>query len=76
MRGGNGSKAGGVDSFAAAFCIACGRADSGHGIAGLHPLRFSSGLGWPAALMFAGLCLIGIGYLAFYLNRKYLSKAK
>lgn len=37
-------------------------------------MRFSSGLGWPAALMLAGICLIAIGYYAFYINRKYLAK--
>lgn len=32
---------------------------------------FSNSLGWPIALMFAGLGLIGIGYLSFYINSKY-----
>jgi hypothetical protein len=35
---------------------------------------FSNSLGWPVALVFAGLVLIGIGYLTFYLNRRYLSR--
>ncbi|QQG49703.1 MAG: hypothetical protein HZB70_02805 [Candidatus Berkelbacteria bacterium] len=34
---------------------------------------FSQGLGWPLALVIAGLSLIGVGYYMFYLNRKYLS---
>lgn len=34
---------------------------------------FSEGLGWPLALVIAGLSLIGVGYYIFYLNRKYLS---
>jgi len=36
--------------------------------------HFSSGLGWPVSLMIAGLCLVGIGYYAFYINKKYLAK--
>jgi len=36
--------------------------------------HFSTGLGWPVSLMIAGLALVGIGYYAFYLNKKYLSK--
>lgn len=36
--------------------------------------HFSSGLGWPVSLMIAGLALVAIGYYAFYLNKKYLSK--
>lgn len=34
---------------------------------------FSQGLGWPLALVLAGLTLVGVGYFAFYLNRKYLT---
>lgn len=32
---------------------------------------FSKGLGWPLALMISGFLLIGVGYLGFYLNKKY-----
>lgn len=35
---------------------------------------FVESLDWPLALMLFGLTLIAIGYLSFYLNRKYLSK--
>ncbi len=35
---------------------------------------FSDTLGWPLALVLAGLCLIGIGYGAFRLNQNYLVK--
>ncbi len=35
---------------------------------------FSQGLGWPLALVIAGLSLIGLGYYLFYLNRRYLTK--
>lgn len=34
--------------------------------------HFSNNLGWPLALVFAGIALIGIGYLTHYLNKKYL----
>jgi len=34
---------------------------------------FSGTLGWPLSLMVCGIVLIGIGYYAFTLNRKYLS---
>jgi hypothetical protein len=34
---------------------------------------FTDSLGWPLALALVGLALIAIGYLSFYLNRKYLS---
>lgn len=34
---------------------------------------FTKGLGWPLALVLAGLSLIGIGYVTFYLNKKYLT---
>ncbi|OGY09669.1 MAG: hypothetical protein A2782_03025 [Candidatus Blackburnbacteria bacterium RIFCSPHIGHO2_01_FULL_43_15b] len=36
---------------------------------------FSEGLGWPISLMLAGLGLIGIGYLSFYINSRYFNKA-
>ncbi|MDP3772319.1 MAG: hypothetical protein Q8Q94_03025 [bacterium] len=35
---------------------------------------FSDTLGWPLALVLAGLCLIAIGYGAFRLNQNYLVK--
>ncbi len=34
---------------------------------------FSSGLGWPLALVIAGLGMIGVGYLSILLKNKYLS---
>lgn len=34
---------------------------------------FSSGLGWPLALVIAGLAMIGIGYMSLSLKKKYLS---
>lgn len=34
---------------------------------------FSSGLGWPLTLVIAGLAMIVIGYVAFTVNKKYLS---
>ncbi len=34
---------------------------------------FTRGLGWPLALVIAGLMLIAIGYLSFYLKKKYIS---
>jgi len=34
---------------------------------------FSETLGWPISLMFCGIALIGVGYYAFTLNKKYLS---
>lgn len=33
---------------------------------------FSDSLGWPLALVIAGLVLVGVGYLTHYLNKKYL----
>lgn len=36
---------------------------------------FSGTLGWPLSLMICGIALIGIGYYAFSLNKKYLSTA-
>lgn len=35
---------------------------------------FQDSLGWPLALVLAGFALMGIGYLTFYLNRKYIAK--
>jgi hypothetical protein len=35
---------------------------------------FSHNLGWPLALVIAGLILIGVGYMTYYLNRKYVSQ--
>jgi len=34
---------------------------------------FSKGLGWPLALVLAGLALIALGYFSFYLNRRYIA---
>lgn len=34
---------------------------------------FQESLGWPLTLVIAGFALIGIGYLAFYLNKKYIT---
>lgn len=34
---------------------------------------FSSGLGWPLALVIAGLAMIGVGYMSISLKKKYLS---
>jgi hypothetical protein len=34
---------------------------------------FSTGLGWPLALVIAGLAMIGAGYMSFSLKKKYLS---
>ncbi len=33
---------------------------------------FKSGLGWPLALVIAGLMLIAVGYMSVYLNKKYI----
>jgi hypothetical protein len=33
---------------------------------------FSDSLGWPLALVIAGLCIIGIGYASFTISKKYL----
>jgi hypothetical protein len=38
----------------------------------LTAVYFSSGLGWPLALVIAGLGLIGSGYLSIYLRKKYM----
>ncbi len=34
---------------------------------------FSSGLGWPLALVVAGLLMIAVGYMSFSLKKKYIS---
>lgn len=34
---------------------------------------FSSGMGWPVALIIAGLSMIGVGYMSLSLKKKYLS---
>lgn len=34
---------------------------------------FKTGLGWPLSLVIAGLMLIAVGYLSFYLKKKYIS---
>jgi uncharacterized integral membrane protein len=34
---------------------------------------FTDGLGWPLVLVIVGLAIIGIGYLAFSLKKKYMS---
>jgi hypothetical protein len=33
---------------------------------------FSTGLGWPLALVIAGLSMIGVGYMSFSIKKKYL----
>lgn len=35
---------------------------------------FSSGLGWPLALVLAGLAIMGVGYYAVKLNKKYFAQ--
>ena len=35
---------------------------------------FEDSLGWPLMLVLAGFVLIGVGYLTFYVNRRYISK--
>ena len=35
---------------------------------------FTSGFGWALSLIIVGFALIGIGYFAFYLNKKYISQ--
>ncbi len=35
---------------------------------------FAESLGWPLALVFAGLLLMGVGYMAYYLNKRQLQK--
>ncbi len=36
---------------------------------------FSEGLGWPLALVLAGLAIMGVGYYAFRINKRYLTNA-
>ena len=36
---------------------------------------FSGNLGWPLALVLAGLLLMGVGYFTYYLNKKYIKTA-
>ncbi|MFC1563620.1 DUF2157 domain-containing protein [candidate division KSB1 bacterium] len=43
-------------------------------IARITTLYFSEGLGWPLALVLSGMLLIGIGYAALHLQRKYIPK--
>ena len=33
---------------------------------------FTEGLGWPLALVLAGLAMIGVGYVSLSVSRKYL----
>ena len=33
---------------------------------------FKDSMGWPLALVLAGLALMTVGYLSFYLNRRYI----
>lgn len=35
---------------------------------------FVDSIGWPVALIFAGFMVIAVGYLTFYLNKKFISK--
>lgn len=35
---------------------------------------FAQSLGWPTAVIFAGLVLIGIGYASFYVNNRYFAQ--
>lgn len=37
---------------------------------------FSDSLGWPISLMIAGLLMMGVGYMSFELNRKYVKVIK
>ena len=36
---------------------------------------FSSAKGWPIALMLIGIIIIGLGYLAIYINKKYIKSS-
>jgi uncharacterized membrane protein YczE len=36
---------------------------------------FSNITGWPIALIFIGIVIIGLGYLAIYINKKYIKSA-
>ena len=35
---------------------------------------FAGDLGWPLALVIAGLLLMAVGYLAFVMNKRYLGR--
>ncbi len=37
---------------------------------------FAGSIGWPIALIIVGFLIIGVGYLALYLNRKYIAGPK
>ncbi len=37
---------------------------------------FVDSIGWPVALIFIGFLVIGIGYMTFYLNKKFISGSK
>ena len=37
---------------------------------------FSKSLGWPLALVIVGFAIIGVGYLTFFLNQRYLKEAR
>ncbi|MEI6528434.1 MAG: DUF2157 domain-containing protein [bacterium] len=37
---------------------------------------FTDTIGWPIALIFLGIVIMGLGYLAFYLNQKYIKSVK
>jgi hypothetical protein len=37
---------------------------------------FADSLSWPLALVLAGLMLIGVGYLTYYLNKKYIGSGQ
>lgn len=35
-------------------------------------LYFANSIGWPIALIFSGVAIIGVGYFTFYLNKRFL----
>jgi hypothetical protein len=35
---------------------------------------FADTIGWPIALIFAGFAVIGVGFVAYYINKEYISK--
>jgi hypothetical protein len=37
--------------------------------------HFANSIGWAAVLVVIGFVIIGIGYLTYYLNKKYIAKA-
>lgn len=37
---------------------------------------FADSIGWPVALIFLGFVLMGVGYLTFYLHKKYISSTQ